>query len=65
MADFYIATEDRLSEALAEYIVKATGHSVAAKIPKDRRRHGGFGYPGITSVTRHQNLPFQALSYLP
>jgi hypothetical protein len=44
MADFYIATEDRLSEALAEYIVIATGHSVAAKIPKDRRRHGGFGY---------------------
>ena len=44
MADFYIATEDRLSEALAEYIIIATGHAVAAKIPKDRRRHGGFGY---------------------
>jgi len=44
MADFYIATEDRLSEALAEYIVIATGHTVATKIPKDRRRHGGFGY---------------------
>lgn len=44
MADFYIATEDRLSEALAEYIVIATGHVVAARIPKDRRRHGGFGY---------------------
>jgi len=44
MADFYIATEDRLSEALAECIVIATGHAVAAKIPRDRRRHGGFGY---------------------
>jgi hypothetical protein len=44
MADFYIATEDRLSEVLAESIVIATGHTVAAKIPKDRRRHGGFGY---------------------
>jgi hypothetical protein len=44
MADFNIATEDRLSETLAEYIVIATGHAVAAKIPKNRRRHGGFGY---------------------
>lgn len=44
MADFYIATEDRLSEAIAELLVKATGHSVAAKIPKDRRQHAGFGY---------------------
>ena len=44
MAAFYIATEDRLSEALAEHIVNATGHVVAAKIPKDRRRHAGFGY---------------------
>lgn len=44
MADFYIATEDRLSETLAECIVTATGHAVAAKIPKDRRKHGGFGY---------------------
>lgn len=44
MAAFYIATEDRLSEALAEHIVKAAGHIVAAKIPKDRRRHAGFGY---------------------
>ena len=44
MAGFYIATEDRLSEALVEKIVVATGHSVAAKIPRDRRRHQGFGY---------------------
>lgn len=44
MAEFYIATEDRLSETLAEHIIIATGHVVAAKIPKDRRRHGGFGY---------------------
>ncbi len=44
MADFYIATEDRLSETIAELLVKATGHSVAAKIPKDRRQHAGFGY---------------------
>lgn len=44
MADFCIATEDRLSEALAEQMVMATGHSVAAKIPRDRRRHAGFGY---------------------
>ncbi len=44
MADIYIATEDRLSEALAEKIVIASGHKVADKIPKDRRRHAGFGY---------------------
>lgn len=44
MAAFYIATEDRLSETIAELLVKATGHSVAAKIPKDRRQHAGFGY---------------------
>lgn len=44
MAHFFIATEDRLSETVAELLVKATGHSVAAKIPKDRRQHAGFGY---------------------
>jgi hypothetical protein len=44
MANFYIATEDRLSEAVAEVLVKSTGHYVAAKIPKDRRKHAGFGY---------------------
>lgn len=44
MADFYIATEDRLSEAVAERIITATGHTVLVKIPKDRRRHAGFGY---------------------
>lgn len=44
MADFYIATEDRLSETLAEVLVTSTGHRVVARIPKDRRRHAGFGY---------------------
>lgn len=44
MADFFIATEDQLSEALAARIVCGAGHTVAAKIPKDRRKHGGFGY---------------------
>lgn len=44
MANFYIATEDRLSETVAERIVTATGHTVADKIPKDRRKHAGFGY---------------------
>lgn len=44
MAEFFIATEDRLSETVAERIILSTGHTVAAKIPKDRRRHGGFGY---------------------
>ena len=44
MADIYIATEDRLSEAIAEKMVTAVGHKVADKIPKDRRRHAGFGY---------------------
>lgn len=44
MADFYIATEDRLSETVAARLIAETGHSVAAKIPKDRRKHAGFGY---------------------
>lgn len=44
MADFYIATEDRLSETVAVRLIAETGHSVAAKIPKDRRKHAGFGY---------------------
>ena len=44
MANIYIATEDLLSEAVAEVLVKSTGHYVAAKIPKDRQRHAGFGY---------------------
>jgi hypothetical protein len=44
MADFYIATEDRLSETVAARLITETGHSVAAKIPKDRRKHAGFGY---------------------
>jgi hypothetical protein len=44
MADFYIATEDQLSETLASLIVHEAGHTVAAKIPKDRRKHAGFGY---------------------
>ncbi len=44
MADFIIATEDRLSETVAERLITETGHSVAAKIPKDRRKHAGFGY---------------------
>lgn len=44
MANFYIATEDRLSETVAERIIIATGHTVADKIPKDRRKHVGFGY---------------------
>lgn len=44
MADIYIATEDRLSEAIAEKMILTAGHKVADKIPKDRRRHAGFGY---------------------
>lgn len=44
MADFFIATEDRLSETVAERLIIEAGHSVAAKIPKDRRKHAGFGY---------------------
>lgn len=44
MVDFCIATEDELSEAVAEQLVHAAGHRVIARIPKDRRRHGGFGY---------------------
>jgi hypothetical protein len=44
MADFYIATEDRLSETVAERLIVEAGHTVAAKIPKDRRKHAGFGY---------------------
>jgi hypothetical protein len=44
MADFFIATEDRLSETVAVRLIAETGHSVAAKIPKDRRKHAGFGY---------------------
>lgn len=44
MADFFIATEDRLSETVAVRLIAETGHTVAAKIPKDRRKHAGFGY---------------------
>ncbi|OQX10727.1 MAG: hypothetical protein BWK76_20240 [Desulfobulbaceae bacterium A2] len=44
MADFYIATEDSLSEAVAELLVRGTGHVVVGRIPRDRRRHAGFGY---------------------
>jgi hypothetical protein len=44
MADFCIAAEDQLSEAVAERLVVESGHRVAARIPKDRRQHGGFGY---------------------
>lgn len=44
MADFFIATEDRLSETVAVRLIVEAGHSVAAKIPKDRRKHAGFGY---------------------
>ncbi len=44
MADFHIATEDSLSEAVAELLVSSTGHAVVARIPKDRRLHAGFGY---------------------
>ena len=34
----------RSSEAVAVRLIAGTGHSVAAKIPKDRRKHAGFGY---------------------
>lgn len=44
MADFFIATEDQLSEVLASRIVSEAGHAIAARIPKDRRKHAGFGY---------------------
>lgn len=44
MAHFYIATEDRLSETIAARLIAETGHSIAAKIPKDRKKHSGFGY---------------------
>ena len=44
MADFYIATEDRLSETVAARLIAETGHVVAGRIPKDRRKHAGFGY---------------------
>lgn len=44
MVAFHIATEDRVSEALARRLIVATGHHVAACLPKDRRRHAGAGY---------------------
>lgn len=44
MADFFLATEDQLSETLASHLVCKAGHTVAGKIPKDRRKHAGFGY---------------------
>jgi hypothetical protein len=44
MAFFYIASEDRLSETVAERLIAETGHSVAAKIPRGRHKHAGFGY---------------------
>lgn len=68
MAYIYIATEDQLSEAVAEKIVLATGHFVADKIPKDRRQHAGFGYlkvklPTFVKTTQ-SGLPFLVLTDL-
>ena len=44
MAGFYIATEDSLSQTVAARLITETGHIVVDFIPKDRRRHAGFGY---------------------
>lgn len=49
-------------------MVMATGHSVAAKIPKDRRRHAGFGYlktrlPDFISAA-YGGVPFLVLTDL-
>lgn len=44
MAYFYIASEDTLSETVAERLIAETGHVVTAKIPKSRHKHAGFGY---------------------
>lgn len=60
MADLYIATEDRLSEALAECIVIATGHAVARKDTQGPTKAWRFRLSESKTSGLHRIVPWRA-----